>query len=114
MTYTSVEAHVPATGVAYQSGALYEIAFAAALALLVVAARRRMPRPGQVLWTVLGLFSLGRFLIFFAVRDVPVVALGLRQAQWTSIALMLVGVAGLAWTLTRAPSRGRAWPATRA
>lgn len=101
VTYSSPEAHVPLTGVAYESGALYEIVFAAVLAAVVLTVRRGLPRPGQVFWFVLGLYSLGRFLIFFVVQDVPVVALGLRQAQWTSLALMLISLAGLIATLVR-------------
>jgi phosphatidylglycerol:prolipoprotein diacylglycerol transferase len=110
VTYTSPEAHVPQTGVAYESGALYEVGFAAALALFALLIRRSLPRPGQLLWLVLGLYSLGRLLIFFVVRDVPVVALGLRQAQWTSIALMVVAVAGGLWTLRRPASPGAPRP----
>jgi phosphatidylglycerol:prolipoprotein diacylglycerol transferase len=111
VTYTSPETHVPEVGVAYESGALYEVGFALALAAFVLLVRRSVPRPGQLLWLVLGLYSLGRFLIFFVIRDVPVVALGLRQAQWTSLALIAVSLAGGLWSLRRpaAPGARRPW-----
>lgn len=101
VTYTSAEAHVPKSGVPYESGALYEIVFAAVLVIGILVARRRLRSPGQVFWLVLGLYSLGRFLIFFVVQDVPVVALGLRQAQWTSLALLLASTVALTVTVAR-------------
>lgn len=107
VTYTNPAAHVPRTGVAYQSGALYEIVFSALLAFgVLVVLRRGRHRPGMVLWTVLGVYSLGRFLIFFGVRDVPTVAADLKQAQWTSLALMAVSVTGLILAGRRPPAPG--------
>ena len=55
---------------------------------------RRRLAPGTLMWSVLGAYALGRFAIFFGVRDVDVVALGLRQAQWTSIGLITAAVVG--------------------
>jgi phosphatidylglycerol:prolipoprotein diacylglycerol transferase len=114
VTYTNPAAHVPEVGVSYESGALYEVAFAMVLAVFVLLVRRSLPRPGQLLWLVLGLYSLGRFLIFFAVRDVSVVALGLRQAQWTSLALIAASLVGGLWSLRRprAPGPRRLWRRT--
>lgn len=106
VTYTDPATHVPEVGVAYESGALYEVAFAMVLAAFALLVRRSLPRPGQLLWLVLGLYSLGRFLIFFAVRDVSVVALGLRQAQRTSLALIAVSLAGGLWSLRRPAAPG--------
>lgn len=106
VTYTDPAAHVPRVGVAYESGALYEVAFAVVLTAFALLVRRSLPRPGQLLWLVLGLYSLGRFLIFFTVRDVSVVAFGLRQAQWTSLALIAASLAGGLWTLRRPAAPG--------
>ena len=105
VTYTNEAAHVPEVGVAYHSGALYEIVMVALLGAVLLAVHRRLRRPGEALWLVLGAYSLGRFVIFFWVRDVPVVGLGLRQAQWTSLALIAVAIAG--WWLGRRQPRGR-------
>jgi prolipoprotein diacylglyceryltransferase len=44
------------------------------------------------------LFSLGRFFEFFARSDSPEFALGLNNAQWTSLGLLLVALVG--WWLT--------------
>ncbi|WP_217922001.1 prolipoprotein diacylglyceryl transferase [Miltoncostaea oceani] len=96
VTYTDPASHVPETGVAYHSGALYEVAFVIVLAVAVLVGHRYLRRPGDALWLVLGAYSVGRFVVFFWVRDVDVVALGLRQAQWTSLALLSVAVIGAA------------------
>jgi phosphatidylglycerol---prolipoprotein diacylglyceryl transferase len=99
VTYTDARSHVPETGVGYHSGALYEVAFVAVLAVVMLVAHRRLRRPGDSLWLVLATYALGRFVVFFWVSDVEVVGAGLRQAQWTSLAL--VGVAALGWSSAR-------------
>ncbi|MGE3137927.1 MAG: prolipoprotein diacylglyceryl transferase [Thermoleophilia bacterium] len=98
VTYTEAAAHVPEVGVAYHSGALYEIVAVAVLAAAVLAVHRRLRRPGDALWLVLGAYSLARLMVFFWVSDVETVALGLRQAQWTSLALIAVAAVGAATT----------------
>lgn len=102
MIYTDPASHVPATGVPYHSGALDEVPSVALLAALIAAGHRRLRRPGDALWLVSGAYSAIRLVVFFWVSDVGVVALGLRQAQWTSI--VLAGVAAIGWTLTRLAS----------
>jgi prolipoprotein diacylglyceryltransferase len=63
--------------------------------------RDRLPRPGDLAWLVLGLFSLGRFFEFFLRSDSPQLALGLSNAQWTSLALVAAVVVGRAWSARR-------------
>ena len=108
VTYTDPASHVPTTGVPYHSGALYEVASVALLAALIAVGHRRLRRPGDALWLVLGAYSVIRFVVFFWVSDVGVVALGLRQAQWTSVAL--AGAAVVGWTLTHLISSGTGRP----
>jgi phosphatidylglycerol:prolipoprotein diacylglycerol transferase len=109
VTYTDPASHAPETGVAYHSGALYEIAAVSVLAVVAILFARRLPRPGDALWLLLGAYSAARFVIFFWVRDVDVVGLGLRQAQWTSLAL--IGVALVGWAAGRVMSGTRPAPA---
>jgi phosphatidylglycerol---prolipoprotein diacylglyceryl transferase len=106
VTYTDLRAHVPETGVAYHSGALYEIVVVALLAVVLLAVHQRLRRPGDALWLVLGAYSLGRLVVFTWVSDVEVVALGLRQAQWTSVTLMVVAIAGATTTRLLDPRTG--------
>jgi phosphatidylglycerol---prolipoprotein diacylglyceryl transferase len=98
VTYTDAAAHVPEVAVAYHSGALYEVVAVALLAVALLAVRRRLRRPGDALWIVLAAYSIARLIVFFWVSDVEVLALGLRQAQWTSLVLVAVAAAGAAVT----------------
>lgn len=95
VAYTHPDAAVPQTGVAYESGALYEIVASAAIFALLWPLRHRFKNAGTLLCTVVALYAIARFAIFFAVRDADVVALGLRQAQLTSVALLALAVGGL-------------------
>jgi phosphatidylglycerol---prolipoprotein diacylglyceryl transferase len=95
VAYTHPDAAVPRAGVPYESGALYEIVASALIFLVIWPLRRRFKNQGSLLATVVALYAIARFGIFFAVRDADVVALGLRQAQLTSIGLLAVAVASL-------------------
>lgn len=96
--YTNPEAAVPRNDLAYQSGAFYEVLLALVILGLLWPLRQRLSqRPGHLLAATVALYSLGRFAIFFVIRDTPVVALGLRQAQWTSLALLALALLGAWW-----------------
>jgi len=68
------------------------------LALFVLIAalllQPRLKRPGDLAWAVVGLFAFGRFFEFFLRSDSPELALGLSNAQWTSVALLAAAVIG--------------------
>jgi hypothetical protein len=93
--YVNPAAEVPSNAVAYHSGGLYEIVLALAVAAVVWALRDRLRRPGQLLWTVVGLYAAGRFVMFFYRADSETLALGLNSSQWISLALVAVAAAGL-------------------
>ena len=95
VAYTHADAAVPQTGIAYESGALYEILAAAAIFGLIWPLRQRFKNPGALLATVVALYSVARFAIFFVVRDADVVAFGLRQAQLTSLVLLVIALGAL-------------------
>ena len=84
---------------AYQNGGLYESLLALLIFAIVWPLRDRLPRPLDVMWLVLALFNAGRFAEFFLRYDSPDLALGLNNAQWTSLGLLLVVAIG--WPLTR-------------
>lgn len=90
----------PRNDIAYHSGGLYEVLLALALAgVAAVLARRLRPYPLALVWSLLGALSIGRFAEFFLRADSPTTGLGLSSAQWTSVALLGVAVAGswLTW-----------------
>ena len=95
------EALTPDSRFAYQSGGLYEVLLALLILAVVWPLRHRLPRPGDVAWLVLGLFALGRFFEFFLRDDSPTLALGLSNAQWTSLAMLAAVIAGRAVAVRR-------------
>ena len=91
-------AMTPDPALAYQNGGLYEVLLGALIFAIVWPLRHRLPRTGDLAWLVLALFSVGRFFELF-VRDSPKLALGLNNAQWTSVAMLLAVIGG--WIVTR-------------
>lgn len=106
--YVNPGAEVPSNAVAYHSGGLYEIVLALAIAAVVWAVRDRLRRPGQLLWTVVGLYAIGRFAMFFYRADSETLALGLDNSQWISLALATVAAVGLWFTSDSARRRPHA------
>jgi len=100
---THPDADVPSNELAYHSGGLYEaliglIAFAITLALH----RRLRAWPTAMVWLVMALLAIGRFVEFFVRSDSATTALGLETAQWTSLGLLVIAAAG-AWATRRRP-----------
>lgn len=93
------DAETPDPAFAYQNGGLYEVLLALAIFAVVWPLRHRLRRPGDLAWLVLGLFAAGRFFEFFLRGDSPQLALGLSNAQWTSIVLLAVVIAGRTLTV---------------
>lgn len=87
------DALTPNPAIAYQNGGLYEVLLALLIFAVMWLTRNRLPRPGDSAWLVLALFSAGRFFEFFLRDDSPNLALGLSNAQWTSLTLLTIVVA---------------------
>jgi phosphatidylglycerol:prolipoprotein diacylglycerol transferase len=102
---THPEADVPSHDAAYHSGGLYEVLIGALVFTVIWPLRRRLTRPTLTMWTVIGLLAVGRFVEFFVRSDSDTLALGLETAQWTSLLLLLVAVAGAWFILTHRPRR---------
>ena len=92
--YTDPASAVPQIGVAYHSGALYEIVVALLILPAVLLVWRRARDPFYAFWTLLMLFGAGRFVIFFWRLDSASGPLGLSEAQWTSLGLVAAGAIG--------------------
>ncbi len=97
------DALTPNPAFAYQNGGLYEVLLAAVIFAIVWPLRHRFARTGDLAWLVLGLFAFGRFFEFFVRSDSPQLALGLSNAQWTSLVLVAVAVGG--WWVTSRRAR---------
>jgi phosphatidylglycerol:prolipoprotein diacylglycerol transferase len=100
--YTNPHSLAPVHGVAYQPAAAYELVFSLALFALLLWLGRRRPPAGTVIILYIGLYAVGQFLVFF-LRDNVVIALGLKQAQLTSLVVLLIGVPALVLLRQRWP-----------
>lgn len=88
------DALTPDSMVAFENGGLYEVLLGLLILAVMWPLRDRLPRKGDLAWLVLALFAIGRFLEFFLRSDSPDLALGLSNAQWTSVAMLLSAVVG--------------------
>ncbi len=96
------DALTPNPELAYHSGGLYEMVLGLAMLAVIWPLRHRFRRPGLLFWTVIALYAVGRFAMFFYRSDSDEVGLGLNGAQWTS--LVLLALAALAaWLTIRRP-----------
>ncbi|MBA2763212.1 MAG: prolipoprotein diacylglyceryl transferase [Thermoleophilaceae bacterium] len=116
--YTHPDADVPSTVLAYHSGGFYEVVLALGMLAVVWPLRHRLRRPLMLLWAVIALYGAGRFVMFFFRSDSEALALGLNEAQWTSLALMAAAAVGAWWSASHSdptPSNdaSRARPKTR-
>lgn len=92
--YAHPDSFAPALGVPYQPAAAYELIFNLLFFAALYRWRDRLA-PGWLCLTYLAGYCVGQFAIFF-LRDNVVIALGLKQAQWTALALLIpVGLAAL-------------------
>jgi phosphatidylglycerol:prolipoprotein diacylglycerol transferase len=67
-------------------------------AILLHVLVRVRPRPSTLWWGFVALYGVSRFLVEM-LRTNPALALGLTQAQWISVPMVVSGAAGLAWML---------------
>ena len=98
--YTNPQSLAPQLGVPYQPAAAYELLFNLCFFALLYAFRFKF-RPGWLFVTYLAGYSIGQFGIFF-LRSNSVLWLGLKQAQWTAVVVLLADIALAVW-LARHP-----------
>lgn len=103
-------AHTPDPALAYQNGGLYEVLLALLIFAIAWPLRDRLRTPLTLTWLVMALFAIGRFLEFFLRSDSPSLALGLDNAQWTSLVLLLLVAAAWATSSRRAGAQRSARP----
>jgi phosphatidylglycerol:prolipoprotein diacylglycerol transferase len=100
--YTNPLSLAPELGVAYQPAAAYELIFNLCFFALLYSLRHRL-RPGWLFVTYIAGYSVGQFALFF-LRANSVLALGLKQAQWTAIIVLLADGAFALWLRRQPPS----------
>jgi len=106
--YTNPQSMAPHLGVAYQPAAAYEgLAALAILACLLLLRRRGVP-DGVLGISYLVLYCISQLIVFFWRTDyeTPVIWLGLRQAQLTAIAVLILVVPPVIYFWRRSTGRG--------
>ena len=98
VVYTNPNSYAPVHGVARHPDQFYELFGDLLIAWALVKLRRKLP-DGALFCLYLLLFGGLRFLLFFVRGNVPVVAFGLKNAQWTALAILVVAVPALVWRL---------------
>ena len=94
VVYTSPESYAPVADASRHPVQFYELLGDLLIAWALYRLRGRLPRGGLFL-TYLALFAALRFCLFFVRGDVPEVALGLKNGQWTSLAILAVAAPAL-------------------
>lgn len=104
--YTNPNSFAPSTTTAYQPAAIYEIICNLVLIAILFPLRKRL-RPGWMAIGYVGGYAITQ-LIVFTWRTEPLIA-GLRQAQWTSLAVLTVTVvvAAIMWRRSDGPFLSR-------
>ena len=90
-------------GVPYQPAAVYEALGTIAIGIVLWRLLRRRVPDGVMALTYVALYCVSQIGIFFLRGTEPAIFLGLKQAQWTAIGMLLVGVPLLValWRRTR-------------
>jgi phosphatidylglycerol:prolipoprotein diacylglycerol transferase len=83
---------IPGRCIAYQPAAVYEALGTIAIGLILYLLMRRNVRPGVLAITYVGLYAISQLILFEFRASEPPGPLGLREAQWTSIAMLVLGV----------------------
>lgn len=94
VVYTNPNSYAPTDGVARHPDQFYELVGDLLLAAFLIKLRGRF-REGGLFLMYLVLFSLLRFFLFFVRGNVETVAFGLKNAQWTALAILVAAVSGL-------------------
>jgi phosphatidylglycerol:prolipoprotein diacylglycerol transferase len=97
--YTNANSFAPSSSVAYHPAAIYEIIANLVLIAILLPLRNRL-RTGWLVAGYLAGYCLTQLVVFHW-RSEPIIGLGLRQAQWTSIVLLLADAAFVAAMLGR-------------
>ncbi len=100
----------PSQCIAYQPAAAYEALGTILIGLILLLILRRNVRAGVLAITYVGLYAVSQLILFEFRKSEPPGPLGLREAQWTSIAMLVIAVPALylIWRRTRpSPEKGK-------
>lgn len=101
VVYENPASYAPIDGVPRHPDQFYELAGDLVIAAILIKTRSQLPR-GATFLLYLVLFAAFRFFLFFVRGNVPIVAFGLKNAQWTALAILGVTAPLLVMRLLRA------------
>jgi phosphatidylglycerol---prolipoprotein diacylglyceryl transferase len=78
--------------IAYQPAAVYEALGTICIGVILYLLIRRNVRPGVLAITYVALYAISQLILFEFRASEPPGPLGLREAQWTSIVMLVLGV----------------------
>lgn len=104
--YTNPHTFAPALGVAYQPAGAYELLTALVLFGLVMFLVSRRPPDGTLIIAYVAAYAVSQFLLFYLRATEPVLAFGLKQAQLTAVAMLVLVVPLMILLRLRFPDRG--------
>jgi phosphatidylglycerol:prolipoprotein diacylglycerol transferase len=104
--YTNPHTFAPAIGVAYQPAGAYELLTALVLFALVTFLASRRPADGTLIIVYVAAYAVSQFLLFYLRATEPVLLFGLKQAQLTAVAMLVVAVPLMILLRLRFPDLG--------
>jgi len=94
IVYENQNSFAPIDGLSRHPDQFYELVGDMIIAAVLIKIRRRLPE-GSAFFLYLVLFSVLRFFLFFVRGNVPEVLFGLKNGQWTALAILAVAVPAL-------------------
>ena len=88
-------------GVAYQPAAIYEALGTILIGVVLFSLLKRDVKPGVLSITYVAGYAISQFLVFFLRDSEPIIGLGLKQAQWTAIVMLVTVVPIMIWLWRR-------------
>lgn len=100
VVYTNPHSFAPVDGISRHPDQFYELAGDLIIAGALIKLRGKMPE-GVLFFLYLVLFSALRFFVFFVRGNAPEVLFGLKNAQWTALAILAIALPALLMRLNR-------------
>lgn len=97
--YVHPNSFAPSHTIAYQPAPIYEMLCNLILIGTLWFLRNRLKTPGLLVSVYLAGYAITQFLVFFLRDSEPIVGLGLKQAQLTSIIFLLLAIGVGLWRL---------------
>lgn len=107
----AAQAGTPPLCPAYQPAAVYEALATIVIGLVLLIMYRRRVRPGVMAVTYVPLYAITQLIVFQFRASEPVVLLGLHQAQWTAIGMLVIATPLLLLLWRRTHRRAEAFHA---